>query len=146
LALSERLVIDMPDGKGGVIPEEVPLRNAMNEVTRHAYIEDCAIGTRRWNRLIAEAGHDFRLALPSPRFHRSVGVWAVVHTDPQGKPIGEEEWASCQSDWLPGDDDRAFVQSLMVRVTEPGKMAGWLAPPEIGIDNLPADYEYVRLH
>ena len=33
----------------------------------------------------------------------------------------------------------------MRRVTEPGKMAGWIAPPEIGINNTPLDYEYVRL-
>ncbi len=29
---------------------------------------------------------------------------------------------------------------------EPGKMAAWLAPPEGGINNLPAAYEYVRLN
>ena len=34
----------------------------------------------------------------------------------------------------------------MQRVTEPGKMAGWIAPPESGINDLPLDYEYVRLH
>jgi benzoyl-CoA 2,3-dioxygenase component B len=34
----------------------------------------------------------------------------------------------------------------MQPVTEPGKVAGWLAPPEIGIDNLPAAFEYVRLN
>jgi benzoyl-CoA 2,3-dioxygenase component B len=34
----------------------------------------------------------------------------------------------------------------MQRVTEPGKMAAWLAPPEGGINSLPVDYEYVRLN
>jgi len=34
----------------------------------------------------------------------------------------------------------------MQRVTEPSKVAGWLAPPEIGINNQPLDYEYVRLN
>jgi benzoyl-CoA 2,3-dioxygenase component B len=33
----------------------------------------------------------------------------------------------------------------MKPVLEPGKMASWLAPPERGINNLPVDYEYVRL-
>jgi len=145
-ALGESLRTEMPDGKGGVIAQEVPMRNAMNEVTRAAYMADCEIGVRRWNRLIAEAGYAFRLALPSPRFHRSVGAWARAHTDPLGNPIGDNEWAPRQRDWLPSDADRAFVKSLMQRVTEPGKMAGWLAPPEIGIDNLPATYEYVRLN
>lgn len=104
------------------------------------------MGIERWNRLIAEAGREFRLALPSPRFRRSVGVWADTRTDPQGNPIAEETWRSRQRDWLPTGEDRAFVKSLMHRVTEPGKVAGWIAPPEIGIDNLPAAFEYVRLN
>ena len=146
LALGERFVIDAPDPKLGVFSEEVVLRNAMNEVMRIAYIADCEIGFRRWNRLIGEAGYSFRLALPSPRFNRSVGVWGGIRTDPQGSPIGEDEWSASDSKWLPGEADRSFVKALMQRVSEPGKMAGWLAPPEIGIDNLPAAYEYVRFN
>ena len=72
-ATDQRLRVDLPDGKGGVIPEDVPMRNAMNEVTRAAYIRDCDIGVQRWNRLIQDAGRDFRLILPSPRFR---GRWA----------------------------------------------------------------------
>ncbi len=90
VALGQHLPLDMPDRKGGVVSEEVPMRNAMNEVTRGAYIKDCDIGVQRWNRLIAEVGYKFRLALPSPRFRRAVGVWAGVHTDPQGNPISDE--------------------------------------------------------
>src|SRR5689334_6654197 len=56
LALGERLAIEMPDGKGGTAVEEVPLRNAMNEVVRGAYVKDCEIGVKRWNRLIQKAG------------------------------------------------------------------------------------------
>jgi benzoyl-CoA 2,3-epoxidase subunit B len=146
LALGDPLLIDIPDRNGRVLPEAVPLRNAMNEVARTAYIADCDIGIRYWNRLIAGAGYDVPLALPSPRFHRSVGVWADSHTDPQGNPISDQQWASLSPDWLPGSEDRAFVGSLMQRVIEPGKMAAWLAPPEIGIDNRPTSYEYVRLN
>ena len=29
---------------------------------------------------------------------------------------------------------------------EPGKMAAWIAPPGRGINNLPVEYEYVKLH
>jgi len=29
-------------------------------------------------------------------------------------------------------------------VTEPGKMANWIAPPARGINNQPVDFEYVR--
>ena len=141
-----RLRIDLPDAKGGVIPEEVPMRTALNEVTRAAYVKDCDIGVQRWNRLIEEAGHELRLSLPSPRFRRGVGAWAAVHTDPQGTPITAEEWRARQGDWLPSDQDRGFVASLMQRVTEPGKFAGWIAPPEGGINNLGVNYEYVRAH
>ena len=141
-----RLQIDLPDGKGGGIAEAVPMRSAMNEVSRAAYVKDCEIGVQRWNRLIEEAGHDLRLAVPSLRFRRSVGAWAGIHTDPQGKPITAEEWRARNYDWLPSEQDRAFVGGLMQRVTEPGKFAGWIAPPDGGINNLGPAYEYVRLH
>src|SRR5208282_5895647 len=81
LASDQRLRIEVPDGKGGVTSEGVPMRSAMNEVTRAAYVRDCDVGMQRWNRLAAEAGCDFRFRLPSTRFHRSIGVWARVATD-----------------------------------------------------------------
>jgi benzoyl-CoA 2,3-dioxygenase component B len=28
---------------------------------------------------------------------------------------------------------------------EPGRFAGWIAPPRIGIDNKPGDFEYVKI-
>ena len=145
IALGQHLRLEVPDRKGGVTSEEVPMRNAMNEVTRAAYIKDCDIGVQRWNRLIAEAGFEFRFALPSPRFRRAVGVWAGTKTDPQGNLIDDGSWDARRDDWLPSEADRAFVKGLMQRVSEPGKVAGWLAPPEGGINNLPFSYEYVRL-
>ena len=42
--------------------------------------------------------------------------------------------------------DREFVKSLMVRVTERGKMANWVAPPSRGVHGQDVDYEYVKLH
>jgi len=33
----------------------------------------------------------------------------------------------------------------MQQVTEPGKFAGWIAPPLRGINGQPAEFEYVRL-
>ena len=146
LATEQSLRVELPDGQGGVTAEDVPMRSAINEVTRAAYIRDCGTGLGRWNRLIGEAGNDFRFNLPSPRFHRSLGVWAGVHTDPEGRLISDEAWRLRQRDWLPSPEDREFVSGLMQRVIEPGKMAGWIAPPEIGINNAPFDYEYVRLN
>ncbi len=34
----------------------------------------------------------------------------------------------------------------MQRMTEPGKFAGWIAPPDGGINNRGLAYEYVRLN
>jgi benzoyl-CoA 2,3-dioxygenase component B len=144
-ALGETLAVEVPEGQGGIARQEVPLRNAMNEIARRAYIHECANAVERWNRLIAGAGYEFRLRLPSPRFHRAIGAWADVPTDPDGRPIGAAPRHRGRDDWLPSAADRAFVMSLMQRVAEPGRMAGWIAPPERGVNDLPTDYEYVRL-
>jgi len=132
--------LETPQGK-----ESVSLRNAMNEVLRGSYVKDCEIGVKRWNMQIQRAGFDFRLLLPSARFHRSIGVWANAPVDPEGRLIAREQYDRQLPEWLPSDADRAFVQSLMQRVVEPGKIAGWIAPPDRGINNLPVEYEYVRL-
>jgi benzoyl-CoA 2,3-dioxygenase component B len=133
--------LETPQGR-----ESVSLRNAMNEVLRNAYIKDCEIGVKRWNMQISRAGFDFQLKLPSPRFRRAIGAWANSPTDPQGKVISLEEFGSKLPGWIPSESDRVFVTSLMQRVVEPGKMAGWIAPPDRGINNLPVDYEYVKLN
>ena len=33
----------------------------------------------------------------------------------------------------------------MQPVTEPGRMAGWIAPPAAGINGKPVEFEYVRV-
>jgi len=132
--------LETPQGQ-----ESVSLRNAMNEVMRQSYIKDCEIGIRRWNMQIQRAGQDFRLALPSAHFRRNIGAWANVPTDPAGNRLSREDYERRMREWIPDDTDRAFVQSLMQRVVAPGKMAGWIAAPDRGINNLGLDYEYVRL-
>jgi benzoyl-CoA 2,3-dioxygenase component B len=124
---------------------EIPYRNALNEIVRNAYVEDCAKGVARWNRWIERAGLPMRLELPSTRFRRTIGSWAGVPTDCAGNRISAEAYAAQLPQWLPSDDDRAFVHSLMRPVLEPGKTAAWIAPPERGIQGKPIDYEYVRL-
>jgi benzoyl-CoA 2,3-epoxidase subunit B len=136
--------LDVPDGSGART-ETVSMRNAMNEVMRAAYIRDCENGVRRWNGIIKKAGLNFELRLPSPRFRRTVGSWANVPTDPAGNPISAEAFAAAISQSVPTAEDHAFVQSLMRPVLEAGKIAAWIAPPDRGINNLPVDYEYVRV-
>jgi benzoyl-CoA 2,3-dioxygenase component B len=33
----------------------------------------------------------------------------------------------------------------MQPVAEPGKFASWIAPPKVGIDNRPGNFEYVKI-
>jgi|TARA_R100001244_G_scaffold20643_2_gene21407 benzoyl-CoA 2,3-dioxygenase component B len=127
--------IETPDGL-----EQVATRKAMNLITRNAYVHDCGIGFTRWNRLIKKAGFDFELALPVDKYHRTVGVWAEQNFDPQGKPCSPETVAAS----LPSEADRAYVKSLMVGVTQPGKCANWTCPPDRGINNMAFDFDYVR--
>ena len=143
--LDTEMSIQVPDGKGGMKSETISTRNGMNEVCRLEYVKDCNIGLTRWNMGIKRAGVDFELALPSIRFRRSVGVWAGANTDPQGNPITAAEFEAKKDTWLPTDEDKTFIHSLMQRVTEPGKMAGWIAPPDRGINANPLDYQYVKL-
>jgi benzoyl-CoA 2,3-epoxidase subunit B len=137
--------LEMPDGQGGVKTETVSMRNAMNEVMRNSYIRDCENGVKRWNKTIEKGGFKHELTLPSSRFRRTVGSWANTPTDPSGKPITPEAFAAGMKHWIPTPEDQAFVASVMRPVYEPGKVAGWIAPPDRGINNQPVDYEYVRV-
>jgi benzoyl-CoA 2,3-dioxygenase component B len=145
-ALDEFYELDIPKGEDGIETSSIAMRNAMNQVTREAYVRDCQIGVTRWNRLIERAGFDLRLSLPSIRFRRTIGAWAHVPTDPEGRRISAAAFDAGAKHWLPSDDDRSFVGSVMQRVIEPGKMAGWIAPPERGVNSLPVEYSYVLLH
>jgi benzoyl-CoA 2,3-dioxygenase component B len=49
------------------------------------------------------------------------------------------------SEWLPTVEDKIYVKSLMKPVLEKGKIASWVAPPPKGVNDQPADYEYVKL-
>jgi benzoyl-CoA 2,3-dioxygenase component B len=144
VALGE-MALDLPDGAGGVKSETVSMRNGMNEVLRVAYIRDCENGVKRWNKIIEKGGFDFELRLPSSRFRRTVGTWANVPTDPAGNPIPPEQFAAGIRHWIPTLEDQEFVQSLMQPVYGAGQIAAWIAPPDRGINNLPVDYEYVRV-
>ena len=127
--------------------ETVPMLNALNEVMRESYRKDCEIGLKRWNRNIERAGFPgLALKLPSMRFRRSIGAWAGQSVNPEGVLIEKSIYEKSLNDWIPSPADRAFVQSLMQRVVEPGMIASWVAPPDRGINNLPVEYEYVKLH
>jgi benzoyl-CoA 2,3-dioxygenase component B len=116
----------------------------LNERLRDDYIVDCQAGRRS----LEQAPREGRPARPPAP--------AAQGLPPQDRGVlrGEGEPRRARAHrgrvdhqhhaWLPSESDRAFVRSLMGRVAEPGRYAHWIAPPPRGIDNRPADFEYVR--
>lgn len=98
----------------------------------------------RWNRALEDAGTDFRVTLPSTRFFRRQGIYAGQHFNPAGEPISAAAFEASRDRWLPTDEDRAYVASLMHAVYEPGKVAHWIAAPTRGINKQDPAFEYVR--
>jgi benzoyl-CoA 2,3-dioxygenase component B len=131
--------------EGKLTKEDVQIRNALNEVLREEYIDDNQKSVDRWNKVIEAAGIDFRLRLPSRRFNRQIGEYAGHRFDPDGNLVSEETWQTRHGEWLVNDQDRAYIASIQRAVTEPGKMAGWVAAPKQGIKGRPVEFEYVRL-
>jgi benzoyl-CoA 2,3-dioxygenase component B len=131
------------DGGRRIVEREVGELQAINATLRDDYTDDCRKGVDRWNRVLAEVGAE--LVLPHVGFHRAVGEFAGVLVSPGGKVVDQATWDANIERWLPTEADSAYIASLMSAVTEPGKMAGWIAPPAQGIGGRPLDMEYVRL-
>jgi benzoyl-CoA 2,3-dioxygenase component B len=139
-------LLDILDESGRLNRQEVPMRNALNEVLRDWYVGDCQAGVDRWNKRVLEAhGMSDRISLPSRKFNRKVGVYAGRHFDPQGHALSPEEWERRKSEWLPTAADKEYLRSIQaVPVYKPGQFANYIAPPPRGINRLPVDFEYVR--
>lgn len=130
---------------GRIVEKRKPALVAINEILREEYIRDSARGVARWNKIIRAAGIDFQLSLPHRGFNRAIGEFSGARVSPEGELIAEEAWRAGEPRWLPTARDREFVASLMKPAAEPGKFAGWIAPPARGINHQPIDFEYVRL-
>jgi len=130
----------------GVIFTEQSALTSVNERLRDDYIRDCQRGVDKWNKVIREAGIDFEMKLPHRAFHRGIGTFSSIKAAPDGRIISQADWDKYHNDWLPNDEDKLYVSSLMQAVTEPGKMASWIAPPAKGINGQPEDFEYVRFN
>ena len=133
------------EGDQGV-RREVPALTAINMRLRDDYTRDAAGGVGRWNKIIEKFGIGFELKLPHEAFHRKIGVFANRTFNPDGQLVSGADYDAGRNDWLPSKADGDFIQSLMTPVYEPGQYAGWIAPPKVGIDNKPGDFEYVKLH
>ncbi|HVL58814.1 MAG TPA: benzoyl-CoA 2,3-epoxidase subunit BoxB [Burkholderiaceae bacterium] len=141
---AEYTILKVADGK--LVEASIPMLNALNEVLRDDFITDSRAGVGRWNRVIEKAGLPFRLQVPHKAFNRRIGTLSGLRVSPDGRVVSEQEWNANVREWLPTPEDRAFVASLMGRVTEPGRFASWIAPPAMGINRQPIDFEYVRFN
>jgi benzoyl-CoA 2,3-dioxygenase component B len=130
---------------GAIRLVDEPALTALNMRLRDAYTTDCAKSVERWNKVIEKAGVSFRLALPHVAFHRQIGEFRTVHATPAGEVVSEARWQEMRDEVLPSAADGDFIAALMQPVTEPGRFASWIAPPKLGIDNKPGDYEYVKI-
>jgi len=122
-----------------------PALTALNMRLRDDYTQDCVKGLLRWNKIISTAGYEFKLSLPNVGFHRAIGEFKDIHATPDGILIDDATWSKRKDDWLPSTADGDFIASLMTPVTEVGGFAPWIAPPKVGIDNKPGDFEYVKI-
>lgn len=135
-------VLEVVDGK--LIERQAPTLNALNERLRDDFIRDSVAGVGRWNRVISKTGVNFALKVPHKAFNRRIGPLAQIRVAPDGRVVSQAEWDANVHHWLPTPEDRAFVQTLMGRVVEPGKFANWIAAPAMGINKQPINFEYVR--
>jgi benzoyl-CoA 2,3-dioxygenase component B len=138
-----RMMNVVEDGK--IVQKQVPMLSALNLDLRDEYAADCANGVKRWNQALEDAGLPDRLTLPHEGFNRKVGVYANHHVSPDGEVLDDAAWEARRSDWLPTQEDRQAVASLMVPEYECGKFAGWIAPPRTGINDQPIEFDYVHL-
>ncbi len=130
---------------GVIRNEEVPALSALNMRLRDDYVADCLSGVRRWNTLIEKLGIAFELRLPHVAFNRRIGEFAAVETDPAGRILDAAEWLARRHEFLPDAEDGAYIATLMRPCYGAGEYASWIAPPKMGIDNKPGDFEYVQI-
>ncbi|WP_376099717.1 benzoyl-CoA 2,3-epoxidase subunit BoxB [Roseomonas sp. CCTCC AB2023176] len=131
---------------GAITEEQVPALSALNMRLRDDYVQDCQGGVGRWNKVIEKAGIQFQLKLPHVAFNRRIGEFNGTHVSPNGEIMEAGAWAAKQDEWLPSTDDSLYVTGLMHAEGRPGQYAGWIAPPKVGIDNKPGEFEYVKIY
>src|SRR5512135_1299343 len=136
-------VLRLIDGK--IQNEDSPALSALNMRLRDDYVVDCNIGVGRWNKVIADLGIPFEIKLPHVAFHRHIGEFSRTNVDVDGNILSPAEWMERRTAYLPSSSDKDFIESLMQPQFEPAKFASWIAPPKVGIDNKPGDFEYVKI-
>ena len=136
--------VDVPAVTDGIVTtRSAPALSGLNATLQRDYVADCRKGVDRWNRTLEAV--DGRLELPHIGFNRAVGAFAAVPVAPDGSVLTRDQWEHRSVEWLPSEAEQEHVRSLMRPVVDPGRMAGWIAPPSTGIHQKRVDFEYVRV-
>ena len=130
---------------GQLVVEDVAALRAINCRLLDDYIADCQGGIDRWNKIIEKAGINFKLTQPHKGFNRRIGEFGGTAITPSGEVVSKDSWQAQKDEWLPNDADIAFIHSLMKPSHKAGEYASWIAPPRMGINQQPVDYEYVKI-
>ena len=86
----------------GVIKRvDEPALTALNMRLRDDYTQDCVKGMLRWNKVISNAGYQYKLTLPNVAFHRQIGEFKDIHATPEGVLIDDATWNQRKGEWLP---------------------------------------------
>jgi benzoyl-CoA 2,3-epoxidase subunit B len=136
-------VLRLVDGK--IQNQDAPALSALNMRLRDDYVGDCNNGMGRWNKVIEKIGINFQMKLPHVAFHRQIGEFAKINADVDGNILSDAEWQKRKDEFLPSTEDRTFIESLMKPEVSPAKFASWIAPPKVGIDDKPGEFEYVKI-
>ena len=131
---------------GQIINKQAPALLSLNMRLRDDYTKDTAVSIKRWNRTIVDAKINFEMKLPFEGFNRKIGTFMGSDISPLGDVLTKEAWNKDKNNFLPATEDNVFIESLMKPVSEPGKYAEWISAPDLGIDNNPGDFEYVKIH
>ncbi len=123
-----------------------PALTALNMRLRDNYVDDCARGIKRWNKIIENKNIGFTLTLPHIAFNRNIGEFNHLNVTPRGEILDANQWQHRRGGFLPDGDDAEFIASLMLAETRAGHFAKWIAEPKTGINKREGDFEYVRLN
>ena len=137
-------VLRLIDGK--IQNEDAPALSALNMRLRDDYVADCQYRRRPLEqgdrRASASRSRSSCRTSPSTATSANSRAPTPMSTAISSRPPNGRKR---RTDFLPSAADKDFIESLMQPEFEPGKFAGWIAPPKVGIDNKPGDFEYVKI-
>ena len=98
----------------------------------------------RWNKYLTDEGAERSFICQARAFTATSANSPDTSLTLTAISSRKDDFENEKDEWLPTIEDREYVRSLMHPVTEPGKIANWIAPPNAGIKGKPFEFEYVR--